>query len=133
MNEEQMNAPVPNPGAATANEEGVVSSVLNNIRQIFGRSAEPTETPADASNARVIIIRNCSTKHVLALLTEKLGGAESASGRYFIPKCQDIAKIRAVATAADLFVKVSTVADIAVLDLMVDRTKRPFPGRGEEF
>ena len=81
----------------------------------------PTQLPPDA----LIVIRNCSTKRVLAQLLNELGGkAEDVAGRYFVPTTQDLAKIHQYAANNGFFVKESLVRNVMVLDLMVDRARR---------
>ena len=133
------------PGSAPAPEEAAPdtsrSAVFSAIRSIFGHgSAEsaaapdapapadvPVPAPAPAGPPARVVIRNCSTRRVLALLVQQFGGGETVSGRYFAPAVSDVAKIRAWASENSLFVKESRVLDTLVLDLMMDRTKLERP------
>lgn len=122
--------PVPPAAPAGAAPDSSRSAVFSAIRSIFGhgsadaasgQSAETAREPAEPP-ARVLV-RNCSTRRVLAMLLQQFGGDASVSGRYFAPDERDVAKIRAWASANGLFVKESRVLDTLVLDLMMDRTK----------
>ena len=122
-------APVPPAAPAGAANDSSRSAVFSAIRSIFGHGApdadsgspavphQPAEPPAR------VLVRNCSTRRVLAMLLQQFGGDASVSGRYFAPEERDVAKIRAWASSNGLFVKESRVLDTLVLDLMMDRTK----------
>lgn len=111
------------------------SAVFSAIRSIFGHSsADPDAAPAPAPAVPAepparLLVRNCSTRRVLAMLVERFGGGDSVSGRYFAPAETDVAKIRAWSLKNNLFVKESRVGDVLVLDLMMDRTKLDRPPR----
>ncbi|MBQ3809591.1 MAG: hypothetical protein II839_02085 [Kiritimatiellae bacterium] len=135
------------PGSVPAGEtpDTSRSAVFSAIRSIFGHNASdgqpegepasapgPAPAPAPAAPAEPparVVIRNCSTRRVLAQLLERFGGDRTVSGRYFAPGETDVAKIRAWADANGLFVKESRVLDVLVLDLMMDRTKLDRPPR----
>ncbi|MBQ9727042.1 MAG: hypothetical protein IJV65_06015 [Kiritimatiellae bacterium] len=130
MNENENTAP----GAATpppetpagAAPDSSRSAVFSAIRSIFGHGPADAESPAPRAPAEPparVLVRNCSTRRVLAMLLQQFGGDASVSGRYFAPDERDVAKIRAWAAANGLFVKESRVLDTLVLDLMMDRTK----------
>lgn len=144
MNDNDNTTPGAAPAApAEAAPDSSRSAVFSAIRSIFGRGpadapapdAAPSAPEAPAEPPARVIVRNCSTRRVLAMLLQQFGGDKDVSGRYFAPAERDVAKIRAWAAANGLFVKESRVQDVLVLDLMMDRTKlerphRPYgPGR----
>ena len=91
------------------------------------RSRQPQEYPASDSQ-NILVIRNCSTKRVLQDLLEAFGGVEHLSGRYFLPACRDINKIRRFAAEHKLYVKTSIMSRVTILDVMVDRSQLEDPG-----
>ena len=145
MNENDTTTPASGADPAGVAPEPSRSAVFSAIRSIFGRNPDeqpaerpPQPAPADEPPpapveppARVIV-RNCSTRRVLAMLLQQFGGDRSVSGRYFAPDVTDVAKIRIWAASNGFFVKESRIGDVLVLDLMMDRTKldrppRPYP------
>lgn len=74
------------------------------------------------SDNGILVIRNNSSLRLLDILVDKLGQDDS-SGRYFIPSVKDIKRIRSIAEGMDLYVKVSKMRGVTVLDIMRDRTK----------
>lgn len=135
MNENDNTTPGPVPAGESPDPSR--SAVFSAIRSIFGHNAsdpqtagEPAPAPAvPAEPPSRVVIRNCSTRRVLAQLLQQFGGDRTVSGRYFAPAETDVAKIRAWADANGLFVKESRVQDVLVLDLMMDRTKLDRPAR----
>ncbi len=116
-----------------ATQENPRSAVFSAIRSIFGHGASgepaPAEAPVPQEPPARVIVRNCSTRRVLASLLQAFGGDRTVSGRYFAPTERDVAKIRSWAASNGLFVKESRVLDVLVLDLMMDRTKLDRPPR----
>lgn len=118
------------PASASTPAAANSAALLTSLRSAF--NAGPASAPAAAPQAptqlppdALIVIRNCSTKRVLAQLLNELGGkAEDVAGRYFVPTTQDLAKIHQYAANNGFFVKESLVRNVMVLDLMVDRARR---------
>ena len=139
MNENDPTTPVPGTDPAGAATEPSRSAVFSAIRSIFGRNPDeqqpdapapvPETPPAPVEPPARVVIRNCSTRRVLAMLLQQFGGDRSVSGRYFAPDVTDVAKIRIWAASNGFFVKESRIGDVLVLDLMMDRTKLDRPPR----